>query len=192
MPDQHGGRKGLCPICQGVNRIPLKGYAETQPNSPTVARTAPASAQTPMNGERENAAPPPSGAPLVDAPSATIDPESVARQSSVSPPSPQTDEAPAPAKAPATASPERFTAATKFIAPPDDAANLRAMRRAKQEAAKTEKGLESPRRSAGEGRLPKKIKLALLILAALAIVAALYFGLLMALRAAVPDFNSGR
>ncbi|MDB5290639.1 MAG: hypothetical protein JWL69_1880, partial [Phycisphaerales bacterium] len=29
VPDAHGGKKGACPTCQAINRIPLKGYAET-------------------------------------------------------------------------------------------------------------------------------------------------------------------
>src|ERR1700683_2354714 len=40
VPEQHGGRKGVCPTCGAINRIPLKGYAETQPRAPVVARLA--------------------------------------------------------------------------------------------------------------------------------------------------------
>jgi len=51
VPDGHGGRKGVCPVCLAVNRIPLKGYAQTQPNTPVVAKLAQSSAPaTPLNG----------------------------------------------------------------------------------------------------------------------------------------------
>ncbi|MDB5305043.1 MAG: hypothetical protein JWM97_2592, partial [Phycisphaerales bacterium] len=40
VPDAHGGKKGACPTCHAVNQIPLKGYAETQPRSPVIARPA--------------------------------------------------------------------------------------------------------------------------------------------------------
>jgi len=212
VPDQHGGRKGLCPICQGVNRIPLKGYAETQPNSPTIARNAPASAQTAAPTAREIPAaasvvsneaepaikrietpiaqeissPRPARAPAIDPPPATSAERLTPAQPSVSPKSESVSAAPVPPAPPfAPASTERFTSPTKFIAPPDDAANLRTMRRARQEAVKTLPQPESPQRSVEERHLPRKLKIALLILAALAIAGALYFGLLWVLNMAI-------
>ena len=47
VPDQHGGRKGVCPTCQTVNRIPLKGYAETASRAFEVKTPAKGAAPTP-------------------------------------------------------------------------------------------------------------------------------------------------
>ena len=38
VPDQYAGRKGACPGCGRVNRVPLRGYLETQSSAVPTAR----------------------------------------------------------------------------------------------------------------------------------------------------------
>lgn len=147
VPNQHGGRKAACPTCQAVNRVPLRGYAETQPNTPSVARayvqqsTSLASAP-PVELRAEAPAPPPE--PATDAAPAS---PALLLTTEVTP-SPERD-----------AAPERVPIVT----------NPRARRSLPNERS-----------------LPRGVKIALLVFAALAVVGALYLGLYFALRFAVP------
>jgi hypothetical protein len=212
VPDAHGGKKGACPTCQTVNRIPLKGYAETQPKTPVVARAAAsvreepgaasekpgarsqepaARSQKPEARSQEShaaitAAPAPGDLALADSYS-VLSPQSSVLTPSL-PPSPA-PESPAFSvqRSEFSVSPSRFTSPDKVLPPPDNEASLRTIRRAKQDAvrpASLTPALSSRPRK--ELRLPKQAKIALLILAALTFVAALYFALYLALHFAVP------
>ena len=83
-------------------------------------------------------------------------------------------------------SPTRFTSPDKVVIPPDNDASLRSIRRAKQESARPAPMTPAmTTRPQKELRLPKQAKVALLILAALTFVAALYLALYLALHFAV-------
>ena|SRR2546423_1386086 len=78
VPDQYAGRKGACPNCHAVNRVPLKGLAA---NAAAPAARAPSAApQPPARGAApvvppavESPAPvPPPVAPVAIAPEVTV------------------------------------------------------------------------------------------------------------------------
>jgi hypothetical protein len=130
VPDQHGGRKGVCPTCKAINRIPLKGSAETQPNAPVVAR-----------------------------PDGGIETPRLETGSSNAPATARSKTAVQPAPQPPALEVNPFALDPTFDDSPASYAPIQV-----------------------ERRLPKKLKLALLILAALAVVGALYFALYFALQ----------
>lgn len=131
VPDQHAGRRGICPACKGVNRIPLKAQSDVGiQQKQQVTSHAPASAPAPA-----------------------------ARGATPWPVASASAEARAPI-APERSGPQAF----EFFEEPGEMIELKARR-----------------------RLPQPVKLALLIVAALALVSVLYFGLLLALKAMVPQ-----
>jgi len=147
VPDLHGGRKGVCPSCHAVNRIPLKGFAETQPRTPVVARP--------------------------DGGLATQARETAAASTTVAPSSkpPKSNRAPD-ARLPEPAKPDLVSDLPRSPAPAAESFLESTLDDSPSTYAPITK----------ERRLPKKLKVALLILAALAVVAALYFALYFALQ----------
>jgi DNA-directed RNA polymerase subunit RPC12/RpoP len=157
VPDQHAGRRGVCPNCHALNRIPLKGMppqtltAQNQSAQAAVAKTVEA---------------PPPAKPAIKVPADIA--ERSGRIEGTQPTSrlamPSTSVAPSrPVPAPIEPSP--------FALPPqsDEPAEMVELRK--------------------ERRIPKPVKTALLIIAALVLVSALYFGLRFALNAALKSMQ---
>ena len=212
VPDQHGGRKGICPSCGAINRIPLKGFAETQPNSPVIARPAGASAAPPppqevvqgvrpeivegalsipaLSGRTEEAAPPVepetplrvfSSAPPADEPRVVVQP-----------PGPPTyygsrresndevrsaDSAPVPSLG-------IFEGASAAEGKPADRSPIWSSPALQEFDA-------VPPAARPERRLPRPVKIALLIFAVLAVVGGLYCALYFGIQALMTKTSGG-
>jgi hypothetical protein len=177
VPDQHAGRKGICPNCHAVNRIPQKAGAESaghQVAAPQPVEQVAAGATS--AGIATSAAKPASSARAQSAGT-----EVRARESS----RPAMESPAGQSKAPPTRPVETPTAPAKTMSPRED----RASRPTPPTIASTPEFDDSPAEMVElhkERRLPRKVKIALLILAALALVGGLYFALLFALHAMIP------
>ena len=159
VPDQNAGRKGVCPTCKAINRIPLKGFPETQPNAPTIARsagkpTSPATRPVPAFPPSEylKTEPRPPVQPV--AAPATFDPVAITR--------PQPSAEPFHNSAAIFGGPGPLSREAAAFAEESENCEIYVQR-----------------------RLPAWLKMTLLILAALVIVGALYFALYSALHAFV-------
>ena len=196
VPDGHGGRKGVCPVCQAINRIPLKGYAQTQPNVPVVAKLAqiPAAPPSPPADPSSEWLPGPTLCPadtatetVIDKASAPQPPEAQIAKEPPSAPTPTEPSGKTPADSHATSAPriERViqnasgNPTSPALQVPGVSARLA-----------TKPGLNAPSfapaRIHQERTLPKPVKIALLVISVLAIVGAIWLALYLALRWAVP------
>jgi hypothetical protein len=154
VPDQNAGRKGVCPTCRAVNRIPLKGFPETQPNTPTVARSADKPFATPADSLQAKS---PESHRSAEARRYA---EHLGNKPIIEVHRPEPGSQPFQNSASIFNSPGHLSREAAEFAEPSEMVQIDVRR-----------------------RLPRKVKLTLLILAALAIVAALYLALYTALNA---------
>ena len=173
VPDQYAGRKGACPTCRFVNRIPLRGLVQTQPF---------------VAAGRDAAR------PAAEPTSQAVDSTARGQASATAPPA---REAPVEAEATLTplGLPGSAAAERADLVLPDRIPDAKGTRAFAAKAAE-----DSPRRQAAanaparrveprarrERSLPRPLKIALLALAAAAFVGLLYLALYFALRMAVP------
>lgn len=234
--DAHGGRKGVCPSCGAINRIPLKGYAETQPRAPIVARLAgnvtepPERAAEPimrgalsvpaLSGRGEDPQPPTEETEeteVEETPHGAIGGEterhgspvesndfaaSIEEESDQSP-----TEEPAPRPGSAQASPSQsasisnpapaaslgiFGALTQADAVPEEKTFSASRQRAAREADTFAADYTGPARPARrEWRLPRPVKIFLLVFVVLAIVGGLYCALYFGIPAVIRMLSNG-
>lgn len=162
VPDAHAGRKGACPTCLAVNRIPLKGMS---PGAPAVTAGAPRIAEQSVSQEaKEKAAMAPApvspGAPLAQ-------PGPAAGLAPIAPPA-------------AVVQPTAGTTAGSAPVSTRPAARIEAPA---PEPVRPSIPLIPPR---GRRQVSGPFKIALLVIIAVCIVAALWAALFFALRFAVP------
>jgi len=203
VPDTHGGRRCVCPVCQAVSRIPLRGFAETQPDAPVIARPGGTLHLRALGkpgafaGELAQPTSTPFGV-LVEPPEATAPaaPSTASTTIALEPaplataPDGPVSMAPA-ASAAGTARPEPVISSSPATSSPDTATQLDSIAPPPVAPAMNHVTLKpiasAPARTASaavrrEWRLPMAIKVFLLIVFAISLVGSLYLGLFWIVR----------